>query len=238
MALCFFRNLCVEDHCLLAQGAFSVPLTISALWCWSVEPPPMPSEPKPAACQEAPLQMKDSLNHPPEPTAQIESVRCRGKCMAFLLTESGRSTLKRNGRRAIGMVFISEELIQKGMSLITAVWRDFSFCQHSLLCVLHLQRVREGGKSLWHDLQWSEHVGNRWRLRRNQCRRGRHMLHTCLAISHEMQPGTNWTGPVGSLSRPKPAEQQGGRDGKKVRDAEGIERVVGCEVIVPHRVFY
>lgn len=64
------------------------------------------------------------------------------------------------------------------------------------------------------------------------------MLHTCLAISHEMQPGTNWTGPAGSINRPKPAEQQGGRNGKRVRDAEGIERVVGCEVILPHRVFY
>lgn len=71
--------------------------------------------------------------------------------------------------------------------------------------------------------------------RRNQCRRGRN---TCLAISHEMQPGTNWTGPAGSLNRPKPAEQQGGRDGLRVRDAEGMERVVGCEVILPHRVFY
>lgn len=44
----------------------------------------------------------------------------------------------------------------------------------------------------------------------NQCWRG---TNTCLAISHEMQPGTNWTGPAGSLNRPKPAEQQEGRDG-------------------------
>lgn len=36
----------------------------------------------------------------------------------------------------------------------------------------------------------------------NQCWRGRN---TCLSISHEMQPGTNWTGPAGSLNRPKPA---------------------------------
>lgn len=34
----------------------------------SVEPPPMPSEPKPGACQEAPLQMKDSLSPPHPPT--------------------------------------------------------------------------------------------------------------------------------------------------------------------------
>lgn len=32
MASCFCRNLCARDHCLLAQGAFSVPPTISALW--------------------------------------------------------------------------------------------------------------------------------------------------------------------------------------------------------------
>lgn len=35
----------------------------------SIEPPPMPIEPKPGACQEAPLQMKDSLNPPPPPAA-------------------------------------------------------------------------------------------------------------------------------------------------------------------------
>lgn len=238
MASCFCRNLCAQDHCLLAPGHLVFFRRFQLYDARSVEPPPMPSEPKLGACQEAPLQMKDSLSPPHPPTPQIESVRCRGKRMAFLLTESERSTFKQIGRRGIGMVYISEELIQKGMSLITAVCRDFSFCQHSLLCVLHLQQVREGGKSIWHDLQWSEHVENRWRLGRNQCRRGRHMLHTCLAISHEMQPGTNWTGPAGSINRPKPAEQQGGRNGKRVRDAEGIERVVGCEVILPHRVFY
>ena len=46
------------------------------------------------------------------------------------------------------MVYTSEELIWKGMSLITAVWSEVSFCQHALLCVLHLQQVREGGRSL------------------------------------------------------------------------------------------
>lgn len=35
----------------------------------------------------------------------------------------------------------------------------------------------------------------------------------CLAISHEMQPGTDRTGPAGILNRPQPAEQQGGRSG-------------------------
>lgn len=68
--------------------------------------------------------------------------------MAFLLTESERVTYGRDERRVIGMVYISEELIRKGMSLITAVSREVSFCQHTLLCVLHLPQVREGGRSL------------------------------------------------------------------------------------------
>lgn len=92
------------------------------------------------------------------------SVRYRGKRMAFPLTESERAPYEWIGRSVIGMVCTLEGLIQKGMSLITAVWREVSFCQHPRLCVLHLQQVREGGRRLWRDLQWSEHVGNRWRL--------------------------------------------------------------------------
>lgn len=54
---------------------------------------------------------------------------------------------------------------------------------------------------------------------RNRCRRGRN---TCLAIRHEMQPGTNWIGPAGSLNRPKPAEQQRRRDGYMVKGCIGL----------------
>lgn len=225
-------------QCLLAQGACSVPLTISALWHKEHRASTSANWTKTRGMPRSSSPNERFTKPPTGSHPQTESVKCRGKYVAFLLTESERSTFKWNGGREIGMVYISEELIQKGMSLITAVYRDFSFCHHSLLCVLHLLQVREGGKSIWHDLQWSKHVGNHWRLGWNQCSRGRHMLHTCLAISHEMQPGTNWTWPAGSRNRPKSVEQQGGRDGKRVRNAEGIERVVGCEVILPHRVFY
>lgn len=64
------------------------------------------------------------------------------------------------------------------------------------------------------------------------------MLLTCLPISHEMQPGATRTGSAGSLVRRKLAEPPAGRDEEMVRDEEGTERVVGCEVILSHRVFY
>jgi len=48
----------------------------------------------------------------------------------------------------IGRVYTSKEFIQKGMSLITAVRREISFCQHALLCIIHLQQVREGRRHL------------------------------------------------------------------------------------------
>lgn len=60
----------------------------------------------------------------------------------------------------------------------------------------------------------------------------------CLTISRETQPCANWAGPLLNLDRHRPAEQQEGREGEMVRDAEGIGRVVGCEVIPSHRVFY
>ncbi len=78
----------------------------------------------------------------------MESERYRGKHMAFLLTESERATYDRSRRRVIGMFYISKEFIQKGMSLIKAVRTEVLFCQQTLLCVLHLQQVREGGRSL------------------------------------------------------------------------------------------
>lgn len=43
--------------------------------------------------------------------------------------------------RVIGTVYTSEELTQKGMSLIRAVWREISFCQHAMLSILHLQQA-------------------------------------------------------------------------------------------------
>lgn len=130
--------------------------------------------------------------------------------MAFLLTESERATYERNVRRVIGMVYISEELIRKGMSLITAVGERSRFASTRSSASSTCSRSgREGEVS---DMTSSEvsMSGTAGDWGRNQCRRGRN---TCLAISHEMQPGTNWTGPAGSLNRPKPAEQQGGRDG-------------------------
>lgn len=92
----------------------------------SIEPPPMPIEPKPGACQEAPLQMKDSLNPQPPPAPKLNLWDAEGNTWPSCW-QSERSTFKWNGGREIGMVYISEELIQKGMSLITAVYRDFSF---------------------------------------------------------------------------------------------------------------
>ena len=109
------------------------------------------------------------------------------------------------------MVYISEELIRKGMSLITPVWREVTFCQLTLSSASSTCSGlgREGDVS---DMTSSEvsMSGTAGDWRRNQCRRERN---TCLAISHEMQPGTDWTEPAGSLRRPQPAEQQGGRDG-------------------------
>lgn len=105
------------------------------------------------------------------------------------------------------MVCISEELIRKGTSLITAVWRGGSRFAGALSSASSTcsRSGREGEVS---DMTSSEvsMSGTAGDWGRNQCRRGRN---TCLAISHEMQPGTNWTGPAGSLNRPKPAEQQG-----------------------------
>lgn len=82
--------------------------------------PPMPSEPKSGTCRDSAFQMGVSLLSP--------SVRCRVKCMAFVLTESKRTTHKQKERRVTGMVYSSEELIRKGMSLITAIWREVSLC--------------------------------------------------------------------------------------------------------------
>lgn len=50
-----------------------------------------------------------------------------------------------------------------------------------------------------------------------------------------MRPCANWTGPVRNLDGHGLAEQQESREGEKVRDAVGIERV--CEVSPSHRVF-
>lgn len=168
----------------------------------SGEHPPMPSEPKPGVRREAPLQMNVSL---PSPN-WIRETRRETHGLPVDRVREGYMWTK-TARRVIGMVCISEELIRKGTSLITAVWRGGSRFAGALSSASSTcsRSGREGEVS---DMTSSEvsMSGTAGDWGRNQCRRGRN---TCLAISHEMQPGTNWTGPAGSLNRPKPAEQQG-----------------------------
>lgn len=59
---------------------------------------------------------------------------------------------------------------------------------------------------------------------------------TRLAISHEMQPGTNWTGPAGSLSRPEPSEQQGRGAGLSGLLGPRSFYLTGCFInVIKHR---
>lgn len=83
----------------------------------SREPPPMPSDPNLAHTENFFFKCMFCL------PLQVGSVRCTGIHMAFLLTESEEATYEQTRMIVIGVVNTSEEPLQKGMSLITAVWR-------------------------------------------------------------------------------------------------------------------
>ncbi len=124
----------------------------------SGEPPPVPSEPKPGTCREALLQMNVYL---PSPNWICEMHRETHGLPVDRVRE-GYVWTKRKESDWDGLHLWGAH--PEGHVPHYSCWREVSFCQHALLCVLHLQQVREGGRSLWHDLQWSEHVWNRWRL--------------------------------------------------------------------------
>ena len=119
----------------------------------SGEPPPMPSEPKPGARREAPLQMNVSLPFP----NWIRETRRETHGLPLDRVREGYM-LTKTERRVIGMVYISEELIRKGTSLITAVWRGGSRFASALSRLRPPPAAGQGGreKSLtWPPVKWA-----------------------------------------------------------------------------------
>lgn len=138
MASCCCHNLCAHDCCLLAQGAFGSPRTISALWS--------SESGKPYQCQAMqtqPWAKKLSFQwkiHAHWICAGAEE-RAWPSCWQI---QRGTSVDSSEEEDWI-FFFIVNKVNQKGMAFISA-----------FLC---LQQVREEGR-VWHDLQWSEHVRN------------------------------------------------------------------------------
>lgn len=169
----------------------------------SGEPPPMPSEPKPGTRREAPLQMNVSLPFP----NWICEMRGGNAWPSCWQSQRGLRMDETKGewlgwftspKSSSGRACPSLQLFRERSRFASTLSSASSTCRRS---------GREGEVS---DMTSSEvsMSGTAGDWGRNQCGRN-----TCLAISHEMQPGTNWTGPAGSLHGPKSVEQQGGRDG-------------------------
>lgn len=151
-------------------------------------------------------------------------VRCAEKYQAVVMTWLKIATFEPNCMGLTGMVYASETTSRRACcSLLMFGERSHFASKLSSVSSTYSRSGREGKvfNMTSGEVSMSGTAGD-WRW--NQCWRGRN---TCLAISHEMQPGTNWTGPAGSLDRPKPAEQQGGRNWERARHMGGLSGLWG-----------
>lgn len=198
MASCCCHNLCAQDRCLLAQGAFGSPLTIPALWCSKSGGPTKAKRCKPY--------------YAPRKSPSNERFRQTESWVAFLLMDSERSTLRQNKKKK-----------RRGHPEGNRPSFRFSPCATP-------PAAGQGGRE---TLTWppvKRACQNLLGFRGGTNPEERETLQLC-----SVRPCANWTGPVRNLDRHGPAGQQESREGEKVRDAVGIERV--CEVSPSHRVF-
>lgn len=159
MPSCFCHNLCAQDHCLLAHGAFCVP-PISALWRKERR---ASTNAKWTKTWRTPR--SSSPNECFSPLPKLNPWDAEGNAWPSRWQSQGGLHVNENGKESDRDGLHLRGAHPEGhVPHYRCLERGVSFCRRSLVCVFHLQQVREGGRSLWHDLQWSEHVGNCWRL--------------------------------------------------------------------------
>lgn len=199
MASCCCHNLCAHDRCLLAQGAFGSPRTISALWS--------SESGKSYQCQAMQTQ----------PWAKKLSFQWKIHA-DWICASAGehawpscwqiqRGTSVDSSGEGLDFFFYCQQGQSEGNGL------HFSF------------PAPAAGQGGWETLTWppvrracQKPPEFRGRTSPNE----RETLRLGFTLSREMQPCANWTGPLRNLDRHRPAEQQEGRERDMQRVLRGL----------------